>query len=758
MGLLGRFQSSSFTPDINGIILAAHRDNYVILKLLLDRGERICKPHDLRCACHICTQSRRENGLQHSKLRINTYRALTSPSFILLTSNDPILTAFELSCELKKLGELENEFRTEYEELEAKCQKFATDMLAQTRSSAELSIVLNHNTGADVSNCHVNEFSQQSLLTEDISERMQLSRLKLAIRYGQKQVVNELWNLIFVDFSKVSGLSLDHLPKSYQSGRQKAYVTMKYESCICHVAVMKIGNQQNRAYLFEIVQSLYWSAYGLIDLTSFNLEYPHVFTEFVGKLTFGTYSYIAFIVLLNMLIAMMNNSYEQIVGQVDIEWKFARSKLWISYFGEGCTVPVPFNIIPTPKTFMYMLNSMKNFFLNCSKKKKLHHNHWETIRLRIKQVKECELRYRNVMHELTKRYIMQKLQSNENDLVSADDLSEIKGDISAFRHELLDILKSNGMKIPAYHKTVSKLRRGRETYQLSEIQEMVRGKKTKESIKRTSINHAKHSKPLILEHSMRKKITTSAKINQQDDNLNKISLPTTGTNIMSSNSGSSGSVGGVITGPVDNPAFENEEIIVNTTSTNPPIDLNGKQLENPMSVLDHQHNSISDDLTNQQLYPTIIPCTSTVICEETIVNQTDSKFNLSSNQPVDKQLQQTNLKQPPSSQLSSKTITSSIVNTTKDDMTSSHSKNLPSINETDNDIDNKSQFMQDIIVDKRENIENEIQMKSISNKQQLIDQKNILKHCKLNKTHHQQQKQKQTDDCSPIKNQRSDIV
>ncbi|CAH8526014.1 unnamed protein product [Schistosoma turkestanicum] len=188
-GLLGRFQSSSFTPDINGIILAAHRDNYVILKLLLDRGERICKPHDLRCACHICTQSRRENGLQHSRLRINTYRALTSPSFILLTSNDPILTAFELSCELKKLGELENEFRTEYEELEAKCQKFATDMLAQTRSSAELSIVLNHNTGADVSNCHVNEFSQQSLLTEDISERMQLSRLKLAIRYGQKQFV-----------------------------------------------------------------------------------------------------------------------------------------------------------------------------------------------------------------------------------------------------------------------------------------------------------------------------------------------------------------------------------------------------------------------------------------------------------------------------------------------------------------------------------------------------------------------------------------
>ncbi|VDP00123.1 unnamed protein product [Schistosoma mattheei] len=113
-GLLGRFQSSSFTPDINGIILAAHRDNYVILKLLLDRGDRIYKPHDLRCACNICTQARRENGLQHSTLRINTYRALTSPSFIILTSSDPILTAFELSWELKKLGELENEFRVSF--------------------------------------------------------------------------------------------------------------------------------------------------------------------------------------------------------------------------------------------------------------------------------------------------------------------------------------------------------------------------------------------------------------------------------------------------------------------------------------------------------------------------------------------------------------------------------------------------------------------------------------------------------------------
>ena len=33
----------------------------------------------------------------------------------------------------------------------------------------------------------------------------------------------------------------------------------------------------------------------------------------------------------------------------DTEWKYARSKLWLSYFDDGATVPSPFNLIPTPK-------------------------------------------------------------------------------------------------------------------------------------------------------------------------------------------------------------------------------------------------------------------------------------------------------------------------------------------------------------------------------------------------------------------------
>lgn len=66
--------------------------------------------------------------------------------------------------------------------------------------------------------------------------------------------------------------------------------------------------------LFEIVQSLYWAIYGLVDLDHAELQplFQHEFTEFVGKLMFGVYSWIALIVLLNMLIAMMSNSYQLI--------------------------------------------------------------------------------------------------------------------------------------------------------------------------------------------------------------------------------------------------------------------------------------------------------------------------------------------------------------------------------------------------------------------------------------------------------------
>ena len=45
----------------------------------------------------------------------------------------------------------------------------------------------------------------------------------------------------------------------------------------------------------------------------------------------------------------------------DIQWKFSRSKLWMSFFEGRGTVAVPFNCIPTPKTIYYILKWFRDW-------------------------------------------------------------------------------------------------------------------------------------------------------------------------------------------------------------------------------------------------------------------------------------------------------------------------------------------------------------------------------------------------------------
>ena len=66
------------------------------------------------------------------------------------------------------------------------------------------------------------------------------------------------------------------------------------------------------ANLWETSQTLFWAIFGLIDLDNFELTGIREFTRFIGLLMFGSFSVINVIVLLNLLIAMMNHSYQLI--------------------------------------------------------------------------------------------------------------------------------------------------------------------------------------------------------------------------------------------------------------------------------------------------------------------------------------------------------------------------------------------------------------------------------------------------------------
>ncbi|VEL29576.1 unnamed protein product [Protopolystoma xenopodis] len=225
--LQGVFLGASFPPDLTPIIMAAHRDNYEILRLLLERGDRILPPHDVRCACLDCGEAQRIDSLRHSKSRINTYRALSSPSLIALSSCDPVITAFELSWQLSRLGRLENEFKSDYQELSRRCQQFATDLLDQTRDARELAIILNHATASlehgheldDEVNDLPNDRSMSSLKfllrqhetwipffrEPEHGRTHSLVRLRLAIKYKQKSVRRYFFVLTYTSF-RLNGL------------------------------------------------------------------------------------------------------------------------------------------------------------------------------------------------------------------------------------------------------------------------------------------------------------------------------------------------------------------------------------------------------------------------------------------------------------------------------------------------------------------------------------------------------------------------
>ncbi|XP_027888110.1 short transient receptor potential channel 2-like [Xiphophorus couchianus] len=104
----------------------------------------------------------------------------------------------------------------------------------------------------------------------------------------------------------------------------------------------------------ETFNFLFWTMFGVANQDYVDMP-QFVLAEFVGRILYGIFTLVIVIVLLNMLIAMITNSFQKIEDDADVEWKFARSKLYLSYFREGLTMPVPFNIIPSPKAVFYIL-------------------------------------------------------------------------------------------------------------------------------------------------------------------------------------------------------------------------------------------------------------------------------------------------------------------------------------------------------------------------------------------------------------------
>ncbi|XP_045533484.1 serine/threonine-protein phosphatase 6 regulatory ankyrin repeat subunit B [Pieris brassicae] len=69
-------------------------------------------------------------------------------------------------------------------------------------------------------------------------------------------------------------------------------------------------------------------------------------TNYLFKIVFGIYMLVSVVVLINLLIAMMSDTYQRIQAQSDIEWKYGLSKL-IRNMHRTNTAPSPLNLVTT---------------------------------------------------------------------------------------------------------------------------------------------------------------------------------------------------------------------------------------------------------------------------------------------------------------------------------------------------------------------------------------------------------------------------
>jgi len=94
--------------------------------------------------------------------------------------------------------------------------------------------------------------------------------------------------------------------------------------------------------LFNSLETLFWAIFGLVDLDRMNLSVPHFVTEWAGKTMFGSYGVISLVVLLNMLIAMMSNSYEYIAVRSIILFKLTSRLSGLASQMLSCIYTQPF--------------------------------------------------------------------------------------------------------------------------------------------------------------------------------------------------------------------------------------------------------------------------------------------------------------------------------------------------------------------------------------------------------------------------------
>ncbi|XP_063692927.1 short transient receptor potential channel 7-like [Bolinopsis microptera] len=156
----------------------------------------------------------------------------------------------------------------------------------------------------------------------------------------------------------------------------------------CHRKVTGTPYYEQFSTFEKVLVSMIWT---LFDIFSYDeLSKDHIVTYWIVLVLTLAYSVIGAIIILNTLIAMLNNTYVNIQSNEDTEWKYSRCQLFSEYKG-GIPWVFPFSLIMVPIYTAYRVVKEKDRRLRKEEKKpKLKvHLHYDCL-LEIHQDREAD--------------------------------------------------------------------------------------------------------------------------------------------------------------------------------------------------------------------------------------------------------------------------------------------------------------------------------------------------------------------------------
>jgi len=193
-----------------------------------------------------------------------------------------------------------------------------------------------------------------------------------------------------------------------------------------------VPDQNQVSSLIPTLLGIWWTTFGYGDPRAwYSISHcpdKFILQEMTGFFIIALFHFTVIIVLFNMLIAMMSNSFQQTQDDSVREWKYYRTQLWLKLVSNKINLVPPMNILPSVKFILKCARAASitiykwwnTIYKCCSKRHDQNPDHIERGNVQmsrrcdnVPQLTSQETSYQKVMRLVVLRYVKKKVLNDE---------------------------------------------------------------------------------------------------------------------------------------------------------------------------------------------------------------------------------------------------------------------------------------------------------------------------------------------------------